>query len=271
MTSPPADKLTSSERWLLFLMREVGPEPERALRQAVEAASLRYFLACYRRFRPAVLRSLYVLWRDHCACTAPGTVPPFQLEASVCSRWATEFRLPDTPSLVGALFETFVFFGVPRDAPPERLRWGFEQASEPLYLPRDFGLRQSDFVLRIPGWNPEVESIEDARKRAQTAFTQRLSDRLALWRLQEACLQAVGPHRLALAQTTTLRRNLCWLALYQAKSGVSMAQLARKRTVSVDAVRKALHQAATLVGLPPSKLAHARRGRPRKTPSRQRT
>jgi hypothetical protein len=234
------------------LDRRMREQPEEISEEARRRGALRFFLRCFTEREPGFLADLQEILSE------PLT---HALQAGRLWDLSNRYHLPATADVATECVKTLLMW----QAFPELLNsWHFERPEGAIADPLatiEPGGRPHPFVFVADGWNPETETLDEAKKRLRQQFNVALKDKSTFWKSApidqlELRLFEESPY------LETLRRNLQCLAEKQVNPAISQQKLADLNGVTRDALRLGLFEAADLIQLPRERIRKARPGAP---------
>jgi hypothetical protein len=216
-------------------------------------AALRYFLRCYREMEPRILEELRALLstplpknQDELHPLNPAAVPKTLGELAI--RYHLGLRAPDGGVNIEVADEFLLTLLVWQEFPDAPNLWHFEipggERADPLRVaapPRPY-----PFHFKADGWNPETESLKEAKVRLQEQFQAALEVGLRFWQYAETARSEA--RHFEKSTSPAKLRHLQWLAEKQA-TGLTNEGLAENHSCTPEAVSSGLLEAADLIGL----------------------
>ncbi len=290
--------------------KEFALNPVAAAKRGEIKAALREFLKFYRDETPEILQGLYEVKEQIVGDGIRGPDPlqewygrfglprhtlmldevTLTVTAWICSEVLRDldksegFEPPDSPSLFGPVFgesrgaviASNVILGfLPLRHRDARGRWGFENFPPPPFL---LG-KEREYLPHLPlppydptGWDPASESVDQAKKRLLEGFKEELEAYVEVCRKLESAradFRILRKHGLR-----DIKRDLRWLAIYQAHPEFSYEGLARhlhrgEKEKQIQRIKKKMAKqipkAANRIGLPEDALKRGPEGRPRES------
>jgi hypothetical protein len=232
------------------LERRIRDQPEKMSKEAFQRGALRFFLQCFRRIEPHFLPELREILSEP---LSPG------LQSVALRSLSDRYHLPPTAAVVIECIKTHLMWLALPSLPNV---WHFElpegALTDPFRSAKIAG-RPYPFVFVAEGWNPNTETLDSAKKRLRRQFKAAVTakaDKATFWKSAE-----IDHLELRLFEESPslekLRRNLECLAEKQTSPKLTIQQLAKRFSLTKEAVRVGLSEAADLIGLPKIRSAPA--------------